>query len=350
MEVVLLIAGYNGSRCLGECLRSVLDSDEPGIELRIIVVDNASTDGTADLVAGQFPQVDLIRLNANLGFTGGINAGWRYARGKFPDAQYVGILNQDILTRSGWLTALITHLQRHPRAAAVQPKVLLWPEIDLYNTAGNQSHYLGFGLVTGYGQHHLDCFGAPRGIDFPSGAATLIRRDVLGNYDLLEDIFFLYLEDAELGWKLRQLGFRIDYVPSSAVWHKYSFHRDYRFYFYLERNRWYLLAMYYKTPTLLLLLPALLMMEIGQFYFAWRNHVLDKKIKACTFFLSASNQFELRKRRKVAQARRRISDRKFLRHVVAEIDLPELRSRLLRNVGNPMLRAYWMLVRPLIFW
>jgi len=56
MEVVLLIAGYNGSRCLGECLRSLLDSDEPGIELRIIVGSNASSDGTADLVASQFPR------------------------------------------------------------------------------------------------------------------------------------------------------------------------------------------------------------------------------------------------------------------------------------------------------
>jgi len=350
MEVVLLIAGYNGRRCLGECLRSLIDSDDPGIERRIVVIDNASTDGTADLVAGEFPQVDLIRLNCNLGFTGGINTGWKYAREKYPGAAYVGILNQDILARSGWLSALTAHFRNHPRAAAVQPKVLLWPEIDLYNTAGNQSHFLGFGLVTGYGQRQIDYFGTARGIDFPSGAAALIRAKVVGGEDLLEDMFFMYLEDAELGWKLRQLGFRIDYVPTAAVWHKYSYHNDYRYYFFLERNRWYLLAMYYKTPTLVLLLPAIVAMEIGQFYFAWRNHVLDKKLKACGFFLSTANQFQLRRRRRMAQKRRRIGDREFVRHFVAEVDLPELRSTVLRRVGNPMLRAYWRLVRPLIWW
>ena len=144
----------------------------------------------------------------------------------------------------------------------------------------------------------------PREIDFPSGAATVIRRQAIGDQPLLDDEFFLYLEDAELGWRLRQLGFRIDYVPTAVVWHQYAFHHDYRFYFFLERNRWYLLAMYYKTPTLLLILPAIVAMEIGQLYFAWRNRVLGEKLKACAFFFDSSNLSNLLARRRLAQTRR----------------------------------------------
>jgi GT2 family glycosyltransferase len=228
--------------------------------------------------------------------------------------------------------------------------VLLWPKKDCFNTAGNRSHFLGFGLVTAYGQRDNGAFNHVREIDFPSGAATVIRRKAIGDQPLLDDEFFLYLEDAELGWRLRQLGLRIDYVPEGAVWHQYSFHHDYRFYFFLERNRWYLLAMYYKTPTLLILLPAIVAMEIGQLYFAWMNGVPGQKIKACGFFLDSGNLSRLLKRRRGAQARRKIGDGEFVRDFTGEVDLPELQSRVLRSIGNPMLRIYWRLIRPLIFW
>jgi GT2 family glycosyltransferase len=349
-EVVLLIACYNGRRYIGDCLRSLLESDDSGIQSRIIVVDNASSDGSADFISREFPAVQLLRLPNNIGFTGGYNTGWEYARRKFPDAAYIAIVNQDVIARSGWIGALVAHLDQNPTVAAVQPKVLLWPQKDRFNTAGNRSHFLGFGLVTGYGQPDTGEFDSSREIDFPSGAATVIRRTAIGDQPLLDDLFFLYLEDAELGWRLRQLGFRIDYVPAAAVWHQYSFHHDYRFYFFLERNRWYLLGMYYKTPTLLLLLPAIAAMEIGQFYFAWRNRVLGQKLKACGFFLDSSNLSNLLARRRLAQGRRQVTDREFVRNFTSEVDLPELRSRILRSIGNPILQTYWRLVRPLIVW
>ncbi|MGA2442691.1 MAG: glycosyltransferase family 2 protein [Tepidisphaeraceae bacterium] len=350
MRVAILIACYNGRECLGDCLRSLLDSRDPDVDASIILIDNASTDSSADFVERQFPQVELIRLKDNRGFAGGINAGWEYARRKFPDLQYVAAINQDIIAQSGWLAKLAGRLRDHPSTAAVQPKVLLWPQKDRFNTAGNRSHFLGFGLVTAYGELDDGSFNQCREIDFPSGAAVLIRAQALGGREIFDELFFLYLEDAELGWKLRQLGHRIDYVPDAVIWHQYRFHRDFRFYFYLERNRWYLLATYYKMPTLLLLLPAILVMEMGQLYFAWRNRVLGQKLAAWAFFASPRNVSRLLRRRREAQLRRRIGDRQFLRAFVGEIDLPELRSQTLRRIGNPILRTYWRFARPLIFW
>jgi GT2 family glycosyltransferase len=294
--------------------------------------------------------VELLRLGENAGYAGGINAAWRHAREKFPQARYLSPVNQDIIAKSGWLAVLVSHLEGKPDVAAVQPKVLLWPQKELINTAGNRSHYLGFGLVTAYGKRDDGSFDQSCEIDFPSGAAMVVRAETIGTGDLFDDLFFLYLEDAELGWHLRQMGHKIDYVPTATVWHQYEYRHDYRYYFYLERNRWYLLAMYYRIPTLILLWPMSTAMELGQFYFAWRNGVLMKKVQACAFFLSPANLGRLWRRRREVQRRRKIGDREFVSTFVSEIDLPELQSQMLRRVGNPMLRIYWKIVRPLIFW
>jgi len=345
-----LVVCFNGRRVLHDCLRSVLDSQDPGLARRVIVIDNASTDGSAEFVRQNFPAVDLVTLDDNRGYGDGANAGWDHARRSYPQAHYLALLNQDTIVKSGWLAALVDHLQQHPAVAAAQPKLLLWPQKDRFNSAGNQSHFLGFGLVSAYGRIDDGSLDRPRPIDFPSGAALMIRTDAVGPDRPFDELFFLYLEDADLGWKLRQLGHRVDYVPAAVVWHQYNFQRDYRFYYFLERNRWYLLAKYYRIPTLLLILPALLLMEAGQFYFAWRNKILRQKLRACAFFMSGKNLARLLRRRRDAQRRRRIGDREFTRDFLGRIDFPEIHSPLLARVGNPLLAAYWRVARRLIFW
>jgi hypothetical protein len=349
-RLAILIACFNGRKYLGDCLRSLQCGAAADLQISIIVIDNASTDGGADFVAREFPAVELIRLTENRGFAGGVNAGWRFARDKFPDLKYVALVNQDLTVDANWLGPLVEHLDSNPGTAAVQPKVMLAHPPNRFNTAGNRSHYLGFGLVTAYGQLDDGSHDHICEIDFPSGAAALIRAEALGADDIFDDLYFLYLEDAELGWKLRQRGHKIAFIPGSIVWHQYEYRHDYKFYFYLERNRWYLLATYYKLPTLLLLLPAIFAMEFGQLYFAWRNRVFGQKLAAYRFFLGRKHLATLLEQRRRARQRRRIGDRPFVRTFVSEIDLPELRSKTLRRIGNPLLRAYWHIVRPLIVW
>jgi len=349
-RLAILIACFNGRKYIADCLRSLEKAGTPDVQTSIIVIDNASTDGSADFVAREFPTVELIRLRDNRGFAGGTNAGWRHAREKYSDLKYVALINQDVTVDPNWLAPLLAHLDANPSTAAVQPKVMLADPPNRFNTAGNRSHYLGFGLVTAYGQIDDGSRDQVREIDFPSGAAAVIRAEALGNADIFDDLYFLYLEDAELGWKLRQFGLKIHFIPASVVWHQYEYRHDYKFYFYLERNRWYLLATYFKLPTLLILLPAIIAMEFGQIYFAWRNRVLDQKLAAYRFFLCRKNLPRLLEHRRRAQDRRRIGDRQFVGNFVSEIDLPELRSKILRRIGNPLLRAYWNIVRPLIVW
>jgi GT2 family glycosyltransferase len=349
-EVAILIVCHEGRALLEECLGSVLASRDPGIERHVIVVDNASADDSAAFVAQRFPDVDLVRSAANLGFAGGNNLGWEHIRQHYRGVQYVVLLNQDTVVQSGWLVPLLKYAQEHPEVACVQSKLLLHPDTSTINSAGNQSHFLGFGLTRGYGHHDNGQYNRPATIDFASGAAMMVRADLLRQVGLFDELMFLYLEDAELSWRLRQMGYSSAYVPESVVYHKYHFDKKYRFYFYLERNRWWLLGVYYKTATLLLLLPALLLMELGQLHFAHKHGVVREKLRGYGFFLKPLNLSRLRAQRRQAQTRRTISDRQFMTQFTGSIHYPELDSALLRYVGNPLLSAYWSVARRLIFW
>jgi GT2 family glycosyltransferase len=349
-EVAVLIVSFNGREHLRDCLESVLASDDGILIKYVAVVDNASDDASADLVEQEFPQVGLVRCSRNLGFAGGNNAGWDHIRTKYPQVDYVALLNQDTIVESGWLEPLVEHLEGQPTVGVAQPKLLLHPQTDRINTFGNQSHFLGFGFITGYGRVDNGEFQSVSAIDFPSGAAFMVRSDILHRFGLFDELFFLYLEDADLGWKLRQMGYDVEVVPGSRVWHKYEFGKNFRHYYYLERNRWYLLATYYKTATLLLLMPALLLMEAGQIYFACRNHLLGQKLRAVGFFLNIRNLGRLLRQRRQAQRRRIIRDRDFTAPFTGNVDFSELNSVLLKRVGNPILSTYWRFARKVMFW
>lgn len=350
IPAAIIIVAHNGKDVLGECLTSVFASNESPLEIKVIVVDNASTDGSADFVTAQFPTVDLIRCTKNIGFAGGNNIGWEHIQIHYPHVRYIGLLNQDTVVHRGWLSALAVYMENHPVIGAVQAKVMLHPAIDRINTAGNVSHFLAFGFTTACGQPDRGQFNQEKKLGLVSGAAMAVRADAVSRLGLFDADFFGYLEDADLSWKLRQLGYELAYVPDSVVFHKYSFKHDWRHYFLLERNRWLLLGTYYKTPTLLLLLPAMTIMEIGQVYFAWRKGVLRQKLRAWGFFLNRGNQLRLARRRRAAQRRRLIGDRKFIAPFIARVEASELNGPLMRGLANPLFSAYWAFARRLICW
>jgi GT2 family glycosyltransferase len=350
LEAVVLIVSYNGRRYLDECLASVLASDDGPLRRHVLVVDNASSDGTAAYLAQSWPQVHCVGSTENLGFAGGNNLGWEEIQRSYPNAKYVALLNQDTVVASGWLKALIEFLEEHPNVGIAQSKLMLHQQPDCFNTVGNVSHFLGFGFTTACGDRDQGQYDEPRPIDFPSGAAFAIAAEQLRRWGLFDGSYFLYLEDADIGWKLRQLGLLNMYVPSSVVYHKYEFKADYRNYYFLERNRWWLLLVYYKLPTLLLLAPALIAMECGQLLFAAQHGILRQKLRAYGYYLSFPVARRLVQARREAQRRRRIGDREFLRSFTGRIQFVGLQSFLVRYIANPGFGAYWAVVRNLIWW
>lgn len=349
-EVAVLIVCHNGAGYLPECLDSLLASDDAPLIRHIVVVDNASTDSSADLVARHHPDVLLIRSPQNLGFAAGNNLGWQAINQRWPRLDYLCLLNQDTVVPSGWLQTLVGHLQQHPDVGSVQPLLMLHPQSDRINSAGNRSHYLGFGFTRAFGQADCSAFSQPDDIDFASGAALVVQAALLRSLGLFESGMVAYLEDADLGWKLRQAGWRIQLVPQARVYHKYEFKRDFRHYCHLERNRWWLLLVYYRLPTLLLILPAFALMECGQWLFALRHGLGGQKCRATAYFLSPRNWRSLLRLRRQARRRRVLSDRRFLGRFAGAIDSPLVASPLLRYVANPLLAAWWSVVRRLICW
>jgi GT2 family glycosyltransferase len=349
-EVAVLIVCYNGAAYLPECLDSLQACATNQVRQHVVVVDNASSDGSAELVAGQYPHVRLIRSRENLRFAAGNNLGWQYLAEHLPSAEFVCLLNQDTVVTSGWLEPLVGHLRQHTDVAAVQPLLLLHPQTDRINSAGNRSHFLGFGFTRSLGEPNSGQYDQPEEIDYASGAAVLVRTALLHRLGLFESPMVAYLEDADLSWKLRQAGFRVCLVPASCVYHKYEFKSDYRHYEHLERNRWWLLLVYYRWPTLVLLLPAWLLMEAGQWWFAVRQGVAGQKWRAMAYFLSPRHLGHVWQLRRAAQRRRVVSDAVFLAHHAGRIDTPLAAQPLLRYVANPLLGAYWALARRLICW
>jgi len=349
-EIAILVVNTNNGDVVEDCLASVVASTEPGIRRRVVLVDNASTDGSPERVARRFGEVDIVRSAGNRGFTGANNLGWAFIRRRYPDVDYLVLLNPDTEVAGGWLGALAGFLDARPDVACAQPKLMLHPETELLNTAGNRSHYLGFGQTSEYRRPDRGRHTGPEPIGYPSGAAVMIRADLVRRYGLLDGGLFLYHDDLELGWRYRQLGLASYLVPDATVYHKYNFSKNYRYYYYFERNRLRVMLVYYKAATLLLLLPALAAMELAQLAFAAVHGVARQKLRSWAYFLDRRNLRELRCRRRRFQRRRRVSDRAFMRDFVGALDFPEIATPLLTYVGNPLMRAYWTAARRLMFW
>jgi GT2 family glycosyltransferase len=350
-QIAIVIASHNGLAYLDDCLASVLASADPGTRVRVVVVDDASTDGTpAHLTARWGGRIDLVPLRVNVGFAAANNEGWLFVRRQYPQTQYLVLLNQDTIVAPGWLGPMLAYLTANQEIGIVQPKILLHPQTDRINTAGNRSHFLGLGYCEGYGQVDRGQYDRPRPIDYASGAALMVRAHLVSSFGLFEPLMVAYLEDADLAWKLRIYGWTAALVPQSVVYHRYQPQNKLAYYYHLEKNRWWMLFTYYHMATLLLLLPALTALELGQWLFALTGGLLGQKLRSYLFFFSAQRLGLLLARRHQIQFRRRLTDRQFLSHFSGTFTAPGLRHPLWRFCGNPLLNLYWQMVRWLIFW
>ena len=315
---------------------------------QIVVVDNASTDGSADLVQERYPEVTILRLGSNTGFTGGNNAGVDLIRKTWPHVRYVAPAQPGHHRHPPVGCASWSPLPRVRRTSPrCRPKLLFHPETKLLNSAGNKSHYLGFGFVSAYREEDRGQYDSIRELAFCSGAAMLVRLSAVAG-DLFDPAYFAYLEDAELGWRLRLAGGRNLFCPASVVYHRYQFSRNREMYYRLESNRWRMLLSCYivedhrPAPAGLpddgsrpaVLLPA-----------RWGDGA-----KNCARGRYWARFGPILRRRREVQKQRKISDRELTSLFIATADFAEVRNPLLTYIGNPLLQAYWALARSLLWW
>ncbi len=316
VRATVVIVNYNGGDTVLRCLDSVLRSAPADCE--VIVVDNGSSDGSPDAIAADLPSVQLIRAGENLGYGGGGNLGARHARGTF-----LVFLNPDTRVESGWLDALLAPLESDSRVGLTTSKILLAHQPDRINTCGNAIHLTGLTLCRGLGRSK-EGFERPEPVDAVSGAAFAIRREVFETLGGFDEDFFLYMEDTDLSWRARLAGWRCLYAPESIVFHDYALRISPRKVFYQERNRYLMLLKNLRWPTLVVLLPALLIAEALTWGFVLWGDRANLGNKAQAYGWIIAHWSSTMRKRKATQRLRRISDRDVLRRAGHQIDFGQV--------------------------
>jgi GT2 family glycosyltransferase len=244
---------------------------DPARPEQVIVVDNASTDDTTTVVR-RFG-VELIESEENLGFAGGCNLGASSAT-----EPVLVFLGHDTEPRPGWLPPLVAALEDRSVGIAMAT-IEDASQPGRYNTSGGHLTYFGLAWVSDSGES-IAGQDRPLDVDFPSGAAMAVRRETWEALGGFRAAFFMYHEDSDLGWRARLAGLRVVRVPASLVTHRYEFGRHGEKMMWLERNRLLMLMANYRTRTLLVLLPALVLVELGVVLTAIRHGWLRAKLRS----------------------------------------------------------------------
>ncbi|OGC93799.1 MAG: hypothetical protein A2142_07175 [candidate division Zixibacteria bacterium RBG_16_48_11] len=192
--VSVVILNWNGENFLEACLRSVLRQSYTLLE--VIVVDNCSSDGSVALIEKNFPTVRLIKSKANLGFAAGNNLGIRQSQG-----EYVALLNNDTEVDRLWLAELVKAGERESKIGMCASKVKYSQDRDALNSTGVILYPDLTAMNRGIGEKDIGQYDSSTSVFCPYGAAALYKREMLDSIGLLDEDYFMYREEDELGWR-----------------------------------------------------------------------------------------------------------------------------------------------------
>lgn len=218
-HVRAVVLCFNNRDLLPRCLDHLLDTRLAGGELSVVVVDNASSDGSVDDWDLRYPQVRLIRNPTNLGFAGGVNSALHDLDG----VDAVALVNSDAFVDPGWLEPLVAALEADPHVGAASPKILFAePDAEGRPRINNVGVVLGRTWELhdrGYDEVDRGQYDAEEDLWAWSGGAVLLRTDYLADVGTFDERLFMYAEDADLAWRGAKRGWRYRYVPTSVVHH-----------------------------------------------------------------------------------------------------------------------------------
>lgn len=345
---MIVLVTYYGDRHLARLWRSLAALQYPQQRFSVLVVDNDPRRGGQRWFNEHAPHVRVVVPDRNTGYAGGNAIGMAEALAAGVD--YVAVVTQDTDVEPLWLRELVEVAEQHPSAGAVQPKILRRVDhgASVIHTWGNDLHFLGVGVVGGDGSadRPLDV----RTIGYASGAGVLYRAKALRQVGLFDPEFFMYHEDSDLSWRMRLAGWEILLAPRAVMHHEYEFDHGSTKLFFIERNRLINLLTHYRWRTLLLLGPAILAFEVLGLGWALATGWFGRRLAVYGFLMRPSTWAYLRGKRRAVQALRRVADRAIALHLTGRIETGLVGGVALRRVVNPLLEAYWHLVRPLIRW
>lgn len=356
-SVAIIYLAYNTSAFLERVFLSVERLDYPKDRLHLIVVDNASSDGSADWIREhvvpkserQLPRVTFFPSETNEGFAGGNNLG--IDRALLEGADYVYLLNGDARLDPSAIAEAVAMAEGDASIGSVQSLIRLWQDEGVLNATGGSVHFLGFGFARDNGKRasaedvaRLD----GKDIAYASGAAVLYRSSALREVGLLEDFYFMYHDDLELGWRLRLAGYRNVLAVRSIAFHHYEFRRSIKKLYWMERARLLVLLSHLKPATLLILWPYLLALEIALLVFAAKGGWLKDKLCVYRDMLRPTTWRHVAQKRRLSSVIRKVSDKEIVRFWTGKIEHQETSNPVVNYVANPTLSVLWFFLKRLI--
>ena len=333
----VVIVAWNEREALTRTLPPLMEQLREGDE--VIVVDNGSTDGTAELVRELAPGARIVSMGENRGFAPAVNAGGEAARGEL-----LLILNPDAMPRLGFSEAIRRPLA-DDRGWGAWMGLVTAEDGRVVNSLGGVVHFTGIAWAGGAGEPVPEWLEAGE-VPFVSGACLAIPLATWRRLGGFPAEYFLYHEDVDVSLRLHLAGERLGIEPSAVVDHDYEFHRRGQKMRLLERNRWATVLRTYPAPVLAVALPGLLATELALLPISAAGGWARLKLAASWDVIRSLPRL-LRERRAI-QATRRASGAEFAAHLT-----PDLGSAYLGRAGRlaPLrwaLRAYWGAARALL--
>ena len=237
--VSVILVNFRGAEDTVEAIRHLRHLDWPEDRVEVVVVDNASGDGSPAVIRSALPGIRVIESSENLGFAGGCNLGVRKSNGEI-----LAFLNNDAKPDPSWVREAVRRFHESPEIGAVASRVLDWDgeRVDFIDAGLT---WFGMGYKPHTGQPVPDLPDLPQDVLFGTGSAMFVRRDVYEELGGFDERFFMFFEDVDLGWRLNLRGYRFAYEPASLAYHKHHASMEklgaYKETYLLERNALYAL-------------------------------------------------------------------------------------------------------------
>jgi len=214
--VGVVIVNHNLEDSLRETLESFRKVNYPN--LQIVVSDNASTDGSLEMVKTLFPEVHLLAHETEQGYARAASLGMAFLADK---TKYIFSTTNDVIVDPNVLNVLVDYAEHHPEAGVLGTKIYFFDRPNVLWHAGGRIHPLhGHSYHLGWERKDAPRYSRVRECDFVTGCGFLLRSEVLRKIGFFKEDLVFYSEDAELCYRFREAGYKIMYIPDAKMWHK----------------------------------------------------------------------------------------------------------------------------------
>ena len=215
-RVAIILVNWNSFKLTNDCILSLKKIDYKYSD--IILVDNGSADGSGEQLKKDHPEIVFIKSIVNTGFTGGNNLGLQYSLDN--GYTYSLLLNNDTLTEPDFLTQLVEYMNEHPDTGAIQPRIFFnHNRTLLWNAGSYYSRFWGYTYTEGYNRVSNTDDEKIKEVDWITGCAFLTRNSILEKIGLLKEKYFIYYEDVDLSFRIKNEGYKLIYYPESVIYH-----------------------------------------------------------------------------------------------------------------------------------